>query len=118
MTWLHKIAASLEDRSVKYYELYNQRGCGDGLELDDWVHARGGTAELAEVGDSWSGLVFKLCPAVRHAVRLISASPLSSSCDRRRCTGISDTTTSSVGHTRASNKCPPCAVPSALPTTT
>ena len=53
-----------------------------------------------------------------HAARFISANPLSSSCVRRRCAGISDIVISSVGHTFPARKWPPCAVPSDLPTTT
>jgi DUF2934 family protein len=32
--------SEVEDRiRLRAYELYEQRGCGDGLELDDWVQA-------------------------------------------------------------------------------
>jgi hypothetical protein len=48
----------------------------------------------------------------------MSASPLSASCVRRRCTGSSERTISNVGQTRPLRKWPPCAVPSALPITT
>lgn len=50
--------------------------------------------------------------------RTINARPVSGSSRFRKAAGDSTSTISSVGHTRASSRCPPCALPSAFPTTT
>jgi hypothetical protein len=57
-------------------------------------------------------------PNAQHTHRRIRASPLAASLWRCRCWGDSRSTTSSVGRTCASMRWPPCAVPSALPSTT
>jgi hypothetical protein len=93
--------------------------CHDGKRQGDPEHPpnNAGRATLSSLGRSLDHgrRPFRHC---RYSVATISASPLSGSFRLCRCRGDSVSTTSRVGRTCASRRCPPIAMPSARLTTT